>query len=189
MRPRAWASFSMLSMEMLDLPFSIWQMYVRCTTSTEGLVSREAGSRERRRRSRRFWTRMTYTGEADLGSRPVNGCPAERACHGWQAPGFQAEQESEALKLLMPRAQGAQERPFWPRRPWSPYREVVVSRESAAHGRGNVAEAQGEAERSERPVNVRPAERASHGRRAPSFQAERDARAKKARQRPGARSD
>jgi len=32
-------------------------------------------------------------------------------------------------------------------------------------------------------VNVRPAERANHGRRAPGFQAERDARAKKAQER------
>ena len=46
-----------------------------------------------------------------------------------------------------------------------------------------MSRAQGEAERGERPVNVRPAERASHGRRAPGFQAERDARAKKAQER------
>ena len=32
-------------------------------------------------------------------------------------------------------------------------------------------------------MNVRPAERANHGRRAPGFQAERDARAKKAQER------
>ena len=63
---------------------------------------------------------------------------------------------------LMSRAQDAQERPGRPR---------------AARG------CRGEAERGERPVNVRPAERASHGRRAPGFQAERDARAKKAQER------
>ena len=43
--------------------------------------------------------------------------------------------------------------------------------------------AQGEAERGERPVNVPPAERASHGRRAPGFQAEQGAKAKKAQER------
>jgi hypothetical protein len=37
----------------------------------------------------------------------------------------------------------------------------------------------GEADRGEHPVNVRPAERARHGRRTLGFRAERDARAKK----------
>ena len=40
----------------------------------------------------------------------MNGCPAERACHGWQALGFQAEQESEALKRLVSREAGRRER-------------------------------------------------------------------------------
>jgi hypothetical protein len=34
----------------------------------------------------------------DKDNGPVNRCPAERARHGWRAPGFQAKQDGAAQK-------------------------------------------------------------------------------------------
>jgi hypothetical protein len=44
---------------------------------------------------------QTLKGEAETGERSVNVRPAERASHGWRAPGFRAVREARAMEVLV----------------------------------------------------------------------------------------